>query len=93
MRRTLRNTETSLFLKADGTETEFMELARSFENYEEALSFTRKRNLQNVELVVRSSSAADEFTLRLQQSQLRYLRTSRVAATSLAENYVGVDRV
>ena len=33
----------------------------------------------------------DEFTLRLQQSQLRYLRTSRVAATSLAENYVGVD--
>ena len=65
MRRTLRNTETSLFLKADGTETEFMELARSFENYEEALSFTRKRNLQNVELVVRSSSAADEFTLAL----------------------------
>jgi p-hydroxybenzoate 3-monooxygenase len=34
----------------------------------------------------------DEFTLRLQQSQLRYLQTSRVAATSLAENYVGVDR-
>jgi p-hydroxybenzoate 3-monooxygenase len=34
----------------------------------------------------------DEFALRLQQSQLRYLRTSRVAATSLAENYVGVDR-
>ncbi len=38
------------------------------------------------------SSDDDEFTLRLQQSQLRYLRTSRVAATSLAENYVGVDR-
>ena len=33
------------------------------------------------------------FTLRLQQSQLRYLCTSRAAATSLAENYVGVDRV
>jgi p-hydroxybenzoate 3-monooxygenase len=33
----------------------------------------------------------DDFTLRLQQSQLRYLRTSRVAATSLAENYVGVE--
>ncbi|HEX2304339.1 MAG TPA: 4-hydroxybenzoate 3-monooxygenase [Gaiella sp.] len=38
------------------------------------------------------SPTADEFTLRLQQSQLRYLRKSRVAATSLAENYVGVDR-
>jgi p-hydroxybenzoate 3-monooxygenase len=39
------------------------------------------------------SPGGDEFTLRLQQSQLRYLRTSRAAATSLAENYVGVDRV
>jgi p-hydroxybenzoate 3-monooxygenase len=36
--------------------------------------------------------SADEFTLRMQQSQLRYLRMSRAAATSLAENYVGVDR-
>ena len=34
----------------------------------------------------------DAFALRLQQSQLRYLRMSRAAATSLAENYVGVDR-
>jgi p-hydroxybenzoate 3-monooxygenase len=33
----------------------------------------------------------DEFTLRLQQSQLRYLRTSVAAARSLAENYVGVE--
>ncbi len=33
----------------------------------------------------------DDFTLRLQQSQLRYLRTSRAAATSLAENYVGIE--
>jgi p-hydroxybenzoate 3-monooxygenase len=35
----------------------------------------------------------DEFDLRLQLSQLRYLRTSPVAATSLAENYVGIERV
>ena len=35
----------------------------------------------------------DEFDLRLQLSQLRYLRTSRAAATSLAENYVGIERV
>ena len=32
----------------------------------------------------------DEFDLHLQLSQLRYLRTSRVAATSLAENSVGL---
>jgi hypothetical protein len=54
-----------MFVKADGTETEFMELACAFQTYEEALSFTRKKQLQNVELVVRPSSAADEFTLAL----------------------------
>jgi p-hydroxybenzoate 3-monooxygenase len=36
--------------------------------------------------------AGDDFALRLQQSQLRYLATSPAAATALAENYVGVDR-
>jgi len=39
--------------------------------------------------------AADEdaFDLKLQLSQLRYVTTSRAAATSLAENYVGLDSV
>jgi p-hydroxybenzoate 3-monooxygenase len=35
----------------------------------------------------------DPFDLRLQLSQLRYITTSRVAATSLAENYVGLETV
>jgi p-hydroxybenzoate 3-monooxygenase len=33
----------------------------------------------------------DAFDLRLQLSQLRYVTTSRAAATGLAENYVGLD--
>ena len=33
----------------------------------------------------------DPFDLQLQHSQLRYVTTSRAAATSLAENYVGLD--
>jgi p-hydroxybenzoate 3-monooxygenase len=33
----------------------------------------------------------DPFDLRLQLSQLRYLTTSRAAAASLAENYVGLE--
>ena len=33
------------------------------------------------------------FDLQLQLSQLRYVTTSNAAATSLAENYVGLDRV
>lgn len=34
-----------------------------------------------------------EFSLRLQQSQLDYVTTSRAAATTLAENYVGLPYV
>ena len=35
----------------------------------------------------------DDFGLELQLSQLRYVTTSRAAATSLAENYVGLEQV
>ena len=42
--------------------------------------------------MLHTSPDDDAFTLRLQRSQLRYLHTSRAAATSFAENYVGVDR-
>ena len=34
----------------------------------------------------------DEFDARLQLSQLAYVASSKAAATSLAENYVGLDR-
>jgi p-hydroxybenzoate 3-monooxygenase len=36
---------------------------------------------------------ADAFDQRLQLSQLRYVTSSRAAATSLAENYVGLEAV
>ena len=35
----------------------------------------------------------DPFEARLQRSQLRYVTSSRAAATTLAENYVGLARV
>ncbi len=35
----------------------------------------------------------DPFDLRLQESQLRHVTTSTAAATTLAENYVGLDWV
>jgi p-hydroxybenzoate 3-monooxygenase len=37
--------------------------------------------------------ADDPFDLRMQESQLRYVATSTAAATTLAENYVGLDLV
>ncbi len=39
------------------------------------------------------SPAGDPFDERLQLSQLRYLTTSKAAATGLAENYVGIETV
>jgi p-hydroxybenzoate 3-monooxygenase len=36
---------------------------------------------------------ADRFDLQLQLAQLRYLASSHAAATSLAENYVGLEQV
>jgi p-hydroxybenzoate 3-monooxygenase len=38
-------------------------------------------------------SGDDPFEARLQRSQLRYVCSSRAAATTLAENYVGLERV
>jgi p-hydroxybenzoate 3-monooxygenase len=35
----------------------------------------------------------DTFDVKLQLSQLRYVVTSRAAATSLAENYTGLEAV
>ena len=39
------------------------------------------------------SPADDAFQLRLQRARLEYLAGSEAAACSLAENYVGLERV
>jgi p-hydroxybenzoate 3-monooxygenase len=43
--------------------------------------------------MLHASPAGDRFDLKLQLSQLRYVVTSRAAATSLAENYTGLEAV
>src|SRR5262249_17735851 len=43
--------------------------------------------------MLHKAPGGDEFDEKLQLSQLRYVTTSTPAATSLAENYVGLDRV
>jgi p-hydroxybenzoate 3-monooxygenase len=40
--------------------------------------------------MLHQAPGADDFQRRLQLSQLRYTATSTAAATSLAENYVGL---
>jgi p-hydroxybenzoate 3-monooxygenase len=43
--------------------------------------------------MLHNAPGADDFDRRLQLSQLRYVTTSKAAALSLAENYVGLQRV
>ncbi len=43
--------------------------------------------------MLHNAPGADEFDRKLQLSQLRYVTTSTAAATSLAENYVGLEHV
>jgi p-hydroxybenzoate 3-monooxygenase len=43
--------------------------------------------------MLHTAVGGDEFDEKLQLSQLRYVTTSEAAATSLAENYVGLERV
>jgi len=43
--------------------------------------------------MLHKAPGGDEFDEKLQLSQLRYVTTSTAAATSLAENYVGLDQV
>ena len=43
--------------------------------------------------MLHKAPGGDEFDEKLQLSQLRYVTTSTAAATSLAENYVGLERV
>lgn len=64
MKRALRNVDTAMFIKSDGGETEFMDQARSFENYQDAIEFCNKNKLKGVELVVKMSDNY-EFTVEV----------------------------
>lgn len=55
MKRALRNTDTSMFIKADLDETGLIDEARVFDNYKEAFQFCQQYSLDRVELVIRVS--------------------------------------
>ena len=55
MKRALRNTDTSMFIKSDLSQTGWIEQAQSFPTYQEAFEFCNQNQLNRVELVVRMS--------------------------------------
>ena len=69
MKRALRNTDTAMFIKSDGGETEFIQMARSFCSYDEAVAFCRGKHLAGVELVVQDDDK-QEFTVAVPSARL-----------------------
>ena len=64
MKRALRNTDTSMFIKSDLGETGLIDQAAEFENYQAAFDFCKDNQLGRVELVVRVSEQY-EFTVEV----------------------------
>ena len=62
MKRALRNTETAMFVKSDGGETETIQTARSFLTYDEAIAFCKANRLAAVELVTRTDEQEEYVT-------------------------------
>ncbi|HTD87402.1 MAG TPA: hypothetical protein VK850_12560 [Candidatus Binatia bacterium] len=60
MKRALRNTDTTMFIKSDGGETQCIEMARSFMSYDEAVAFCKGKQLRNVELVVHMDDNSEQ---------------------------------
>lgn len=70
MKRALRKTDTSMFVKADGGETQSIDMARHFISYDDAAAFCKNKHLTAVELVVRDDDQS-EVTIKLQARHLR----------------------
>jgi hypothetical protein len=69
MKRALRSTDTTMFIKSDGGETKSIQMARSFVSYDEAIAFCRGNNLTSVELVVHNDDQS-EFTVAMPRERL-----------------------
>jgi hypothetical protein len=69
MKRALRETDTTMFIKGDGSRTNSIESARTFVSYDDAVAFCRANKLSGVELVVRGDDKS-EFTIPVQPRHL-----------------------
>ena len=65
MKRVLRSGDTEMFIKADGSETEFFEEGHKFDRFDDAMAFCKRHNLKGMELVLREDSSKDEIAVQL----------------------------
>lgn len=69
MKRALRNTDTAMFIKSDGSQTKSIDMARSFVSYDDAVAFCKANHLTTVELVVHTDDSS-EFTVAVSPRHL-----------------------
>jgi hypothetical protein len=86
MKRALRNTDTSMFLKSDLAETDLIDQAHVFENYQEAFDFCKDNQLKRVELVVRMSESY-EFTVEVPGPDIGAVEQSHSTESAQASEY------
>jgi hypothetical protein len=70
MIRALRDTDTSMFIKADGGQTKCIDMAQCFASFDDAVAFCKENRLTNVELVARMEDHS-EFTVPVPPWNLR----------------------
>ena len=54
-----------MFIKGDGSETEFFEDGHKFDRFDEAVAFCKRHNLKGMELVLREDTSKDEIAIQL----------------------------
>ena len=54
-----------MFIKGDGSETEFFEDGQKFDRFDEAVAFCKRHNLKGMELVLREDTSKDEIAIQL----------------------------
>ena len=90
MKRALRNSDTSMFIKSDLGETGLIDEARSFHNYQEAFDFCKDNQLNRVELVVR---VADNYEFIVEVTTLAPASTEESHPPEATLHQSAVDTV
>ena len=69
MKRALRDTDTTMFIKNDGGQTRSIDMARSFVSYDDAIAYCKANKLSKVEVVVHADDNS-EYVIPVQRRHL-----------------------
>jgi hypothetical protein len=65
MKRALRSSDTQMFFKADGHQTNNIDEAQSFQGFGDAVEFCREHKLRHTELIFRTGRPEDDLRVKI----------------------------